>query len=235
MKTVLWSATFAAAFTLPLSLTLAAGCGDPLVDDSYRGDPLVTLTGSVQNPLTLQPAAEAAVYLLWQPQTSTVGEPVGFTTERVDVEPTFPAEFQIDIFAPPPESTLFETYGGGLASTAGLVMANDEQLELILNGNSTPEALGVIGFSYANVLYIPTDEDAALIAAELPGAVRGFNQLVFNVACEQEALEWSDCVNAGCEDEAACEEQCGAIPTCQFRYIAPIDTAITIVLQGPEA
>ncbi|HEX7480711.1 MAG TPA: hypothetical protein VF331_23120 [Polyangiales bacterium] len=95
---------------LPCVAALAA-C-DPQATSSYRGEPLLSVVGSVsvaQNQ-TKSPLRPALAFL----------SPKGMLITDVDVHGQFPAEFTLDVYDPPPPEALF--LGGGDASTPKIAL-----------------------------------------------------------------------------------------------------------------
>ncbi len=81
------------------ALLLLCGCGS-LVDGSYVGEPLMTITGQVRVD-EIDPQVEVGVALLW-----SWGDLIDLSTQQVSVETSFPARYRIDVFRAPPEETL---------------------------------------------------------------------------------------------------------------------------------
>lgn len=81
---------------------LATGCGEALVDDAYRGAPLLTVRGQisqVRGALALQNDLRVAVF--WSPTGSTTIDDTLVEQADVSVQLQFPALFEINLFAPP--------------------------------------------------------------------------------------------------------------------------------------
>ena len=108
---------------LPLFLLASvAGCSSQ-ADTSYRGEALASLTGNVSvsstNPPTSPlPALEAA--LAWNGTSPGSGKVVtGPSRQRVGtsvpVSGTFPAQFELQIYDPPPAEALFPCSSDGTA------------------------------------------------------------------------------------------------------------------------
>ncbi|MBA3396427.1 MAG: hypothetical protein H0T89_27600 [Deltaproteobacteria bacterium] len=94
------------ALVSSLSLLSVAAC-DSQVDGEHQGTVLATLTGSVR---TAQPVATASaeVAVVW------VVESGGYSligADTVEVEGSFPAQFQLSIFTPPSDDMLIDWEG----------------------------------------------------------------------------------------------------------------------------
>ena len=105
--------------SIGLSLALTSGC-DSIADQQYQGEPLASIRGKVKVPegQLLSYESPRAV-LIWQNPllVSADGSPPieGFEriAEDVAVVSQFPAEFNIDIFTPPPEAAIKKGIGIG--------------------------------------------------------------------------------------------------------------------------
>jgi hypothetical protein len=86
-------------FVLPLAalVTTLAAC-DARTDDGYHGKPLFTLSGRIENRRTTLPD-DVHLYLLWANTRDTHN-----VREELDIEATFPATFQMQVFRDPPVS-----------------------------------------------------------------------------------------------------------------------------------
>ncbi len=91
-------------------LLLLAGCGSVLADGGYRGEVLLTFEGSV---VTEVPAElldfdidKMRITVTWL----TPEQPEGAVVADVDVDAitSFPAEYTLHLYQPPPEEALFE-------------------------------------------------------------------------------------------------------------------------------
>lgn len=85
---------------------MLVGCGDPLVDGSYPGEPLMTLEGSVYFVGTSaffgDDPAELRIAVFW------AGGEVGEGEQQVAVDASFPAEYTLDLLKRPPASAHLE-------------------------------------------------------------------------------------------------------------------------------
>jgi hypothetical protein len=82
-----------------------ARCGDPLVPDGYRGEPLFELEGQLVSLTELGPLAEGTprVGLFWSPTGDTREAPAQLVEQRsATIDVTFPAAFKVRLFESPP-------------------------------------------------------------------------------------------------------------------------------------
>src|SRR5262245_12063260 len=86
--------------SLGLAPVLALGVAecDAHTDDRYLGEPLVSVHGKVANQRSETPP-EVNLYQLWADLRP--GAPV-FIAETLQLRPTFPVTFTLDVFTPPP-------------------------------------------------------------------------------------------------------------------------------------
>jgi hypothetical protein len=85
-------------------LVLAASCGDPIVDTSYRGEPIWYVEGTISAPDQLDGldlGDEVRASLFWIPNLSQQEEPVMIEQTSVTAEIRFPATFEVRVFEPP--------------------------------------------------------------------------------------------------------------------------------------
>jgi hypothetical protein len=84
-----------------------AGC-DALTDDDYRGEAVLSLTGTVDSQGAVAPQGDVNIYLVWH---DTVDTPK--TAVQLDVRSVFPATFQLNMFTLPPIDPPYEDFSGG--------------------------------------------------------------------------------------------------------------------------
>jgi len=120
---------------------LAAGC-EPQAGEAYYGEPLLRMRGQVSTlALSIaQPIKPALCFTETIPGTLNIAalppelqadfEGVGFGASRtrahimdVEVEGEFPAEFSVDVYAPPPAATIKPLFTGEPPSAWGYVCA----------------------------------------------------------------------------------------------------------------
>jgi hypothetical protein len=80
-------------------------CGDPLVDASYQGEPLMVLAGQVLLEDAL-PALEGQVRvaLFWSSQ----GEHGQQHEQQVAISTSFPSRYELTLYTPPPDEVLYQ-------------------------------------------------------------------------------------------------------------------------------
>jgi hypothetical protein len=92
------------SLSLALFISLGAAC-DPQVDETYPGEPLLELKGTIQLSEGYQPATELATVILWHDFAES--DEVSFT-EPTAVEGTFPADFTVSLYEPPPDAVFID-------------------------------------------------------------------------------------------------------------------------------
>jgi len=83
---------------------LAAGC-DPQADASYKGEPLASLHGTVQVAEGQAVAPDVFTSIVWHDFADSDSAAL---SEPVAVEGSFPAEFALEVYEPPPSSVLYD-------------------------------------------------------------------------------------------------------------------------------
>jgi hypothetical protein len=89
---------------LALAATLGLGACDAMTDDSYRGESLLSLRGDVHNGRSTIPQ-DVHIYLVWY----SLGY-IPAVAEELEIEPTFPATFRLQVFNTPPVHPLDGPY-----------------------------------------------------------------------------------------------------------------------------
>lgn len=179
-----------------LTAILGPGCGN-MASGDYRGEALVSLTGTVQNGQGVTSDEELHAFLFWgDPDHGAVA------VAEALVEGAFPSEFTLEVYEPPPEEVV--DANGGYAIGVIRVQASPGELE---EGD-------VIGFADADLWYV-VDPDAPGLADTINGPVdAGFTLTVLNPiadACEDGGDNDHDRCIAACDDELGeCSEPCDA-------------------------
>jgi hypothetical protein len=111
----------ASRFVLTASaIASLAACGDPLVTESYRGDPIFSVRGSVtQGVLETPPAASQEVGVLWLNLLDDNSSVLIEATPADVVGNQFPAGFDVSVLQPPSDrmlGTALISYSEGGAS-----------------------------------------------------------------------------------------------------------------------
>ena len=169
-------------------------CSSPLVDSTYRGEPLFTFTGQVLQVAGFAPTgAPVRVSLFWSPSGNTTLGAADLIEQRaVSVDIAFPATFAIRVFEPPEARHLTDNGIG-----VGLVLVyedgnNNERLD-------AGELLG--GASDRSVIF--TRRAIADVASPTQRALSPGFQLV-RMAASCGAASCSYPLGAACSGDADC-------------------------------
>ncbi len=153
------------ALLLPAAAAFAvlglSACGDPLVDGDYRGEPLYTLSGTVIADLAPEdygwPEGELRISIDWA-EWEGEEEHGAYDVEQLETITSFPAQFDIHIYHPPPEEAFFESPwipGTQIAIGTPLLYIDE-----FANGSWAFEDEEVVGGSFDTVLvYAAQDSD----------------------------------------------------------------------------
>jgi hypothetical protein len=115
---------------LPLAATAAAlllaGCGDPLVDGDYRGEPLIRLAGRIEGDAKTSSIQSPYLGIIWVIYDFSSGDETGrVVTSLVPVpDAKFPGTFELALFDPPPPEAFNELFGVRYAM--GAIVALDD-------------------------------------------------------------------------------------------------------------
>lgn len=143
-----------------LLLAALAACGTQS-DDHYQGEPLAVLRGQVVTQETSPPPADS-VNLAW---IRLGGHEPSVVAEQAPVTGTFPAEFELDVFAPPPDAAINDLpdLGGqfGISFIASLDPSSDLVHDPLLWGIAEHHMLA----------YLPDPIDANTMIAQFLGGV----------------------------------------------------------------
>ncbi len=193
------------ALLVSLGAPALVACGSQ-VDSNHQGDVLATLAGSVRNT-RVQAVGDAEVAAVW---VNSSGSPDLVVAETVEVEGSFPAQFTLSLFEPPPASALNHTPDGGqfgvayiIAGKAGTDYASEESVQA-----------GLLGMEENHLLvYLPADVTPG---SELSYFLRGTPSAGFHIYdvgrhTEAEQQARATCIAGLGEDPAISEifTQCG--------------------------
>lgn len=121
--------------SLPLAfttaLTLLVACGDPLADGSYRGEPMLTLAGTIsmadpEVQASLDGGAPVRLAVFWASNPTTMATPsdtVSGVEQRVEVSQASVLRYSVTIFTPPPNTVLKRPLLGSGTAAFGQVIA----------------------------------------------------------------------------------------------------------------
>lgn len=168
-----------------IATALFAGCGDALVDGSYPGEALFTISGWVNittapENISKDPDGGALrVAVFWAPAKDATQYNLPAAVEQtVGADGTFPARFKLSLFEPPSDAVLrSESDGSGQFAVALIVAYLDS------NGNHRWDqgSENLIGGAEQRVLmYTPHGVTGALFGA-LPA---GFHRVIPTSGCD---------------------------------------------------
>jgi hypothetical protein len=219
-----------------------AAC-DAMTDDGYRGELLFALDGKIENSRQVIPS-DVQLYLLW---ASSEGPNVA---EQLEIAPTFPATFRLDVFKTPHVLPPWDGDKYGFPQppeyarlTIGHIVAatSDTEFQEFLSFPSHHRDPGILGVDPRHMIYYMAEDlpEGSVGAAVLHGAVKaGFH--VYDVKCigPTKAAEIRACVAQyraeGRPDEAGeIYATCGHYnPDEEWLQLAPDDlqTQLTVEL-----
>ena len=135
---------FTRSFLLLLATPLAA-CASQ-VDSDHQGQALATLQGEVRNTRTKPITGTTEVAVVW---ANTSGDPDVTYADTVPVSGSFPAQFELSIYTPPPASALNEFEGVQIG------------VAVIVAGDPAAGKAGLLGMEEQHLLvYAPADVPA---------------------------------------------------------------------------
>jgi hypothetical protein len=150
-----------------LAALVIASCGDPIVDTTYRGEPIWTVEGTISAPEQLDGLSlgdEVRASLFWIPNLSAQEQLLFVEQTSVTAEVRFPATFEVRVFEPP---TLdhFNQFDSRYA-TALLLIYVDEERDGFYSGTDR-----VVGGTLNKVLVFAREAvplEDSLTNAEIP-------------------------------------------------------------------
>lgn len=161
---------------------LATGCGDPLVEGDYRGEPLIELSGTVfvNDEVSLMPQEEdrIRVALVW------IGADQQGTIAQGLSESAFPARYNLQVYNRPPARAM-QTFDdrAGLYAISRIVLYIDTDGDERLNVGER-----IVGAAPDLLLsYFTSSESTSLVA----GPVRSGYQVLQLVTCEDRLMSKS--------------------------------------------
>jgi hypothetical protein len=129
MKPRAWTRIGAASSVMVAGLVLGACGGDAVATGSYRGEPLASFDGTISGLTTTTAPAAPKVGLLWiismawypgNDDHQSWGETTSITAT------SFPAQFNFDVFDPPPESIYPIENGAVVPFATAMILAVDD-------------------------------------------------------------------------------------------------------------
>lgn len=135
---------------------LLAGCGE-LAGADWRGERLFTISGDVLSldPWSLQGNLRVALFWAWDDE-----HPV---EQSVVVDTSFPAHYELEVYAWPPEESMFQAPWSSVPLAAGVPLLYDDA---DLDGRYDEGEALVGGPQDAGVLYVPPVSGATLVSAD---------------------------------------------------------------------
>lgn len=204
-----------------LAILALAAC-DSQVDGDHQGTPLAEIGGSVRNTRTL-PTGDAEVVLVWQ---NSSGSPDITATDAVEVDGSFPAQFTLSIFEPPPDA-LLNNFNGVDVGVAYIVAGE------LGADYSDEDGAGILGAEENHLLVyvpdgVPAGSDASYILRGTPAP--GFHIYNMHKLTEQEQTDRAACVETLGNEASIPEtfEQCGGFPS--FDDFVPTTTDLATPL-----
>ncbi len=146
------------AVTLSFAISLTA-CGTQ-VDGGYHGEPLASVKGTLTSSAATPPTS-ADVVLYWVADEG-MGEGDYSVTERASVTGSFPASFELDVFAPPPARALIDVRqrpeNRDLELNIGVAYVLAARSGAEVGGGEGPDFENVLGGAESNLLvYLDRD------------------------------------------------------------------------------
>jgi hypothetical protein len=172
-----------------LSLLALAAC-DSQVDSEHQGEPLATIAGSVTS-IRAAPPADSEVVVLW---VNSSGSPDLEGGDSVEVDGSFPAQFQLSMYEPPEDRLLnnFEGVKLGvayiIAGVPGTDYSDDNAVETSLLGMEVDHFLVYVPEA------VPAGSHAAFFLRDTPAA--GFHLYRVHQLDEAEQEARRACIDA---------------------------------------
>ncbi len=136
------------------ALALLSGACDGQADTDYTGEPLAVVQGIVQSSVATPPDNLEAK-LLW---INSDASPDRYALQGVAIRGSFPANFTLDVLAPPREEAMMDLSGADGATANEVRVAVADIVALPSNADVTEEPTGPIGLSEHYVLaYVESD------------------------------------------------------------------------------
>lgn len=205
--------------TFALGALLVAGC-DPQADDEYKGEALASLQGTIAVADEQPSPGDVSTAVLWHDFAESDS---AIVTEPVPVEGSFPAEFSLNLYEPPPDTVFIEVEGPDDGPT-GKFIAVGYVAVLPNNATSGPGQFqdvweSALGTENDHLLvYAEEEVSQELLRDVFPGGMQPGYQLFKVTRPSYEELHcldpWSDCIdvciadfNACTEDEQTCSDE----------------------------
>mgnify|MGYP001828356333 CR=1 FL=1 len=216
------------ALTLTLLPLLALSACDAQVDPDYPGEPIASLVGTVTNEMQSRTATDPVVGLLWINELTPGGPDTAFG-ETVAVSGQFPADFTLDVYAPPPPEALNDLSAGGQrpeesrVGTAAIAVVDGQAVAAFDRGEE-PAANSMLGGADRHMLvYVETDIQPGSFGEVLLGGQlsAGFHVMDVERLTEAQKQQVDQC-RAQAVDEAQ-RRACGPDSAFDRLRLAPAD------------
>ncbi|MFN3197182.1 MAG: hypothetical protein ACE366_02020 [Bradymonadia bacterium] len=161
---------------ISLAMVLA-GCGDPLEDASYRGEPLLVLQGEVRvqsTGLTVdevadlpQPASGTLRVALFWSRAAEAAQQVSLIEQQAVTTSRFPARYALSLYSPPPMEVMVEAPEGNGEVAVGLLLVYIDANE---DGRWDPATDRLVGGARQRALvYTPSGASSPFFGDLQPG------------------------------------------------------------------
>jgi hypothetical protein len=148
------------AYVLATAILGLAACGSQ-ADTNYRGEPLATLSGTVESQSGSAASGPMDAALVWaqvefSPNAQLI-QSINWVGESAPVSGQFPASFTLDVYLPPPSSVIIACP----SSSGHVAVANIVAVPAGVNINSSNLVQSVVGEAEQSLLlYLDSDQPA---------------------------------------------------------------------------
>jgi hypothetical protein len=220
------------------ALPFAAACSSQ-ADTQYRGEPLATITGTVQPQANVPPPGPSNVALLWAEDCyGPNAKPAECAPRRhlgthVPVQGQFPASFTLSVYTPPPDERMIDC-GPGRIAVAVIAVVKQEA------DTSNLQMSDIVGATIEfEVLYADRDIGSVRRGAPCDGILPGPISAGYHLARKRSESDMMALAQASDACWEQCHGDCDPIKDCpdgfQFYEWAPdgFATPITLFLGMP--
>ncbi len=199
---------------------------DGQVDSDHQGTALAKLTGTVRDSRA-QSRRGVEVVAAWD---NTSVDPDTRSVDAVQVSGSFPTQFTLSIYTPPPPESFNEDESGTKVAVA-IILAHEE-------GASLEDGSTYLGAETNHLLvYVPADvpagSDVSYLLHSTPKA--GFHIYGIRRLSELESGQREDCIQAHSDENgerpplSVITEECGGLPT--FDEFVPLENSLRTPLE----
>ena len=192
-----------------LPMIVLLGCGDALVDQTYRGEPIIRLEGQLRSFEPARPTTNAFyVSVFWSVNGETIIEPSMLVEQdSVGVKVEFPNSFLLNVFDVPPDSAKVSAPIKGTDYWLGMILIYED-----VNGNGKFDSAELRGGAEDTILIYTKSGISASLSPTGRKLSGGYQVMRLPISCACDVRVGEACTSdADCGSEGFCVQELGGV------------------------